>query len=168
MLCRLSSQEGAVLLDVRPAEQYNICHLPGGSMGGRAGWWAGSASQPDSRPAPSSLLRHRLVNLSSTHTRHVAPHPAGALHTPYKHFDRHLDAIRQCLAEAASPSSNGSSSAAEEQQQAPPPLYVVCRRGNDSQRAVAALRAAGVAHAVDVVGGMEAWAAEVDPGFPTY
>jgi adenylyltransferase/sulfurtransferase len=80
-----------------------------------------------------------------------------------------LDAIKQRLAEAASPSSNGASSAAEEQPGQPqPPLYVVCRRGNDSQRAVAALRAAGVVHAVDVVGGMEAWAAEVDPGFPTY
>ena len=49
-------------------------------------------------------------------------------------------------------------------------LYVVCRRGNDSQRAVARLRevAGGLEHAVDVVGGLEAWAAEVDPGFPTY
>lgn len=31
LLCRLASQPDAVLLDVRPAEQFNICHLPGGT-----------------------------------------------------------------------------------------------------------------------------------------
>ena len=49
-----------------------------------------------------------------------------------------------------------------------PPLVVVCRRGNDSQRAVADLRAAGVA-AVDVAGGLAAWAAGGGAGdFPQY
>ena len=101
------------------------------------------------------------------------------MHAPYKHFDRHLDAIRQRLASAAGAeageaavgdsgaAANGgpsSSSSSAEQR----PLYVVCRRGNDSQRAVAALRRAGISHGVDVVGGMEAWARDVDPSFPTY
>ena len=45
--------------------------------------------------------------------------------------------------------------------------YVVCRRGNSSQRAVVALREAGFL-AVDLVGGLEAWAREVDPSFPIY
>ena len=47
------------------------------------------------------------------------------------------------------------------------PVAVICRRGNDSQVAVLQLRQLGVA-AVDVVGGYEAWAAEVDPDFPVY
>jgi adenylyltransferase and sulfurtransferase len=52
---------------------------------------------------------------------------------------------------------------------APAPLFVVCRRGNDSQRAVALLRQeVGLSVAVDVVGGTEGWAREVDPGFPLY
>ncbi|PSC70689.1 Adenylyltransferase and sulfurtransferase MOCS3 [Micractinium conductrix] len=131
---RLASEPGAVLVDVRPAEQYNICHLP------------------------------------------------GAVHAPYKHFSRHLDAIQERLAAAAGVSLPPPAAAAGQQGQQdgggteqqdgtappPPPLYVVCRRGNDSQRAVAALRAAGISHGVDVMGGMEGWAREVDQGFPTY
>jgi adenylyltransferase/sulfurtransferase len=113
--CRLSIDGGPghVLIDVRPPEQFDICHIP------------------------------------------------GAVSAPYKNFGAHLDAIEQRVAAVAR-------AAGATQPAAPPALYVVCRRGNDSQRAVAALREAGLAHAVDVVGGVEAWAREVDPGFPLY
>ena len=49
-------------------------------------------------------------------------------------------------------------------------LFVVCRRGNDSQRAVRLLRAAGVqGDVVDVRGGLAAFAREVPGGgFPAY
>ncbi|GAB4849678.1 Adenylyltransferase and sulfurtransferase MOCS3 [Ancistrocladus abbreviatus] len=47
-------------------------------------------------------------------------------------------------------------------------LYVVCRRGNDSQRAVQLLHKMGFSSAMDIVGGLEAWAQEVDPTFPAY
>eukprot|EP00877_Chromochloris_zofingiensis_P010503 jgi/Chrzof1/5706/Cz16g12150.t1 len=47
-----------------------------------------------------------------------------------------------------------------------PSVYVVCRRGNDSQLAVERLRQAGIYTAVDVVGGMQAWAKEVDSDMP--
>ncbi|KAL5101272.1 hypothetical protein RYX36_005599 [Vicia faba] len=47
-------------------------------------------------------------------------------------------------------------------------LYVVCRRGNDSQRAVQYLHKMGFASAKDIVGGLESWAKNVDPNFPTY
>ncbi|KNE69525.1 hypothetical protein AMAG_14089 [Allomyces macrogynus ATCC 38327] len=46
-------------------------------------------------------------------------------------------------------------------------LVVLCRRGNDSQRAVANLRKEGI-ECVDVIGGLEAWSADVDPEFPRY
>jgi adenylyltransferase/sulfurtransferase len=49
-----------------------------------------------------------------------------------------------------------------------PKIYVVCRRGNDSQRAVKKLREIGHKNVVDMVGGMEAWAKEIDPTFPLY
>ncbi|KAK9471256.1 uncharacterized protein V1510DRAFT_381526 [Dipodascopsis tothii] len=49
------------------------------------------------------------------------------------------------------------------------PVYVVCRRGVDSRVAVPILqrRLPGVA-VVDVAGGLERWARDVDPSFPRY
>ena len=47
-------------------------------------------------------------------------------------------------------------------------LYVVCRRGNDSQRAVQLLHKMGFTSAKDSIGGLESWAHDVDPNFPTY
>ncbi|KAK7300027.1 hypothetical protein RJT34_10858 [Clitoria ternatea] len=47
-------------------------------------------------------------------------------------------------------------------------LYVVCRRGNDSQRAVQLLHKKGFTSAKDIVGGLESWTHNVDPEFPTY
>lgn len=49
-----------------------------------------------------------------------------------------------------------------------PSLYVVCRRGNDSQRAVQYLHKMGFASARDIIGGLESWAQDADPNFPTY
>lgn len=47
-------------------------------------------------------------------------------------------------------------------------LYVVCRRGNDSQRAVEYLHKMGFSTAKDIIGGLESWAFDIDPNFPTY
>ncbi|KAJ9558168.1 hypothetical protein OSB04_012782 [Centaurea solstitialis] len=47
-------------------------------------------------------------------------------------------------------------------------IYVVCRRGNDSQRAVQLLHKKGFTSAKDIVGGLESWAHDVDQRFPTY
>lgn len=47
-------------------------------------------------------------------------------------------------------------------------LYTVCRRGNDSQRAVHLLHKLGFTSAKDIVGGLSSWAQEVDPNFPAY
>ncbi|TYI31864.1 hypothetical protein ES332_A04G015600v1 [Gossypium tomentosum] len=47
-------------------------------------------------------------------------------------------------------------------------LYVICRRGNDSQRAVDYLRNKGFDLAKDIVGGLDSWANDVDPNFPMY
>ena len=46
-------------------------------------------------------------------------------------------------------------------------LVIVCRRGNESQRAVAELKRAGLP-ARDLLGGLRAWRAEVDPHFPYF
>ncbi|EMD33301.1 hypothetical protein CERSUDRAFT_108116 [Gelatoporia subvermispora B] len=51
----------------------------------------------------------------------------------------------------------------------PPETYVICRLGNDSQIAVDALRSAGAKGIVkDLVGGLRAWAHDVDQTFPVY
>ncbi len=50
-------------------------------------------------------------------------------------------------------------------------VVVICRRGNQSQRALLALKAAGLGDAVgvvDVVGGMASWSREVDESCPIY
>jgi len=47
-------------------------------------------------------------------------------------------------------------------------LYTVCRRGNDSQRAVQLLHKMGFTSAKDIVGGLTSWQKEVDPNFPAY
>jgi len=49
--------------------------------------------------------------------------------------------------------------------------YVVCRLGNDSQIAAAAIRSARPDTTFvikDLVGGLRAWSRDVDPGFPVY
>lgn len=49
------------------------------------------------------------------------------------------------------------------------PVYVVCRRGNDSQKAVLLLRQMMPELCIkDVVGGLHAWAKKVDASFPIY
>ncbi|KAJ1924218.1 hypothetical protein IWQ60_005356 [Tieghemiomyces parasiticus] len=48
------------------------------------------------------------------------------------------------------------------------PIYVVCRFGNDSQEAVQYLRQAGYSTVRDLIGGLHAWSASVDPDFPVY
>jgi adenylyltransferase/sulfurtransferase len=110
-----TSNAGVVVLDVRPPEQFAICHLP------------------------------------------------GAVNIPWKVFDKHLDAIKERVSSSTKIGKEATATAAAVQE-----LYVVCRRGNDSQRAVARLRDLGLDHAVDMVGGMEAWGKEVDPTFPIY
>lgn len=51
------------------------------------------------------------------------------------------------------------------------PVFVVCRRGNDSQKGVLALREVlnGLNVSVrDIIGGLHSWAKDVDPSFPVY
>lgn len=99
-----------ILIDVRPPEQFAICHLP------------------------------------------------GAFNAPWKSFDTYLLDIKALV----------SSSTMMNDTDGDPKIYVVCRRGNDSQRAVKRLREIGHKNVVDMVGGMEAWAKEIDPTFPLY
>lgn len=100
----------------------------------------------------------------------------GAINMPYLQFDKHLpQALQLCgvqqqrqqqpaaVAEAAAASSGSDNASIAAGGR---PVVVMCRRGNHSQLAVQRLREAGAAHVVDVVGGYEAWAKQVDASLP--
>jgi adenylyltransferase/sulfurtransferase len=112
----------------------------------------------------------------------------GAINLPYQDFNKHLPAALQlCGAQpqlqqqdqqqlqqqqqphdtaacgSAGTAANGEAATGSGAQQV---VVVMCRRGNHSQLAVQRLRQAGVQHVVDVVGGYEAWAQQVDAGLP--
>ena len=98
-----------LLLDVRPALQFDICALP------------------------------------------------NAINIPLAELDNRLEEVKAQLAALNS----GLTPEAT-------PIYTICRRGNDSQRALLKLQALGFANIKNVTGGVAAWAQQVDPNFPTY
>ncbi|XP_004618818.1 adenylyltransferase and sulfurtransferase MOCS3 [Sorex araneus] len=91
-----------------------------------------------------------------------------ALHIPLKHLERRDAASLQLLGEAIREARPGA------QDGTGLPVYVICKLGNDSQKAVQILQAWSAAgeldaHPVqDVAGGLMAWAAKVDTSFPEY
>jgi adenylyltransferase/sulfurtransferase len=52
--------------------------------------------------------------------------------------------------------------------QADSDLVVMCKSGGRSRRAAELLLARGFARAANLSGGIDAWAAEIDPDLPTY
>jgi adenylyltransferase and sulfurtransferase len=49
------------------------------------------------------------------------------------------------------------------------PVYVLCRRGNDSVRATAALLVRYPTMKIfNIEGGLNSWSREIDPSFPLY
>ncbi|KAF6266480.1 adenylyltransferase [Scenedesmus sp. NREL 46B-D3] len=105
----------------------------------------------------------------------------GAVNVPYLQLEQRLpEVLRMCGASTAATDrqqtaaadasaggvSKGTSSSSSSSSSSARRVVVMCRRGNHSQLAVEKLRLAGVAAAVDVLGGYEAWAAEVDKCMP--
>ncbi|XP_063234110.1 adenylyltransferase and sulfurtransferase MOCS3 [Bacillus rossius redtenbacheri] len=102
--------------------------------------------------------KHLLVDVR-TPTEFELCHIPGATNLPMKDLGRPacLDALREYI----------------RQHRGDPefPVLVVCRRGNDSQKAVQELRTSLSDLSVsvrDVAGGLQAWAKAVDPHFPVY
>nr|XP_028684343.1 adenylyltransferase and sulfurtransferase MOCS3 [Macaca mulatta] len=91
-----------------------------------------------------------------------------ALHIPLKHLERRDGESLKLLKEAIW---EGKQSTQEE---AAVPIYVICKLGNDSQKAVKVLQSLAAAQELDsltvrdVVGGLMAWAAKIDGTFPQY
>ncbi|KDD72613.1 hypothetical protein H632_c3122p0, partial [Helicosporidium sp. ATCC 50920] len=113
-------------------------------------WLLESGSADDGPPAPVCVVDVRPTE------QFAIGHLPGALSAPYASFDRDLGELCARL-EALPAGAEGR-----------PRIVVVCRRGNDSQRALVRLKEAGIWGAVDLVGGMEGWATNVDKSYPLY
>ncbi|XP_050367645.1 adenylyltransferase and sulfurtransferase MOCS3 [Argentina anserina] len=98
---------------------------------------------------------HVLIDVRPQHHFKIVSLP-NSFNIPLPSLEARLPEISLALKEKEQNSGNNSK------------LYVVCRRGNDSQRAVQSLHKLGFTSARDIIGGLEAWARDVDPNFPTY
>ncbi|XP_059442336.1 adenylyltransferase and sulfurtransferase MOCS3 [Corylus avellana] len=102
---------------------------------------------------------HVLVDVRPAHHFKIVSLPK-SLNIPLPSLEARLPEISSALKEEEERKGAGSDLSAQ--------LYVICRRGNDSQRAVQSLHKMGFTSARDIVGGLESWAQDVDPNFPTY
>ncbi|OVA20005.1 UBA/THIF-type NAD/FAD binding fold [Macleaya cordata] len=102
---------------------------------------------------------HVLIDVRPAHHFKIVSLPK-ALNVPLSTLEAQLSAISSALKDEEERKGLGSGSNAS--------LYVICRRGNDSQRAVDCLHKMGFSSAKDIIGGLESWAQNVDPNFPTY
>ncbi|KAL0390273.1 UNVERIFIED_CONTAM: Adenylyltransferase and sulfurtransferase MOCS3 [Sesamum calycinum] len=102
---------------------------------------------------------HVLVDVRPAHHYKIISLPK-SLNIPLASLEARLSEVSAALAREEGHKNNNNSQIAS--------LYVICRRGNDSQRAVQYLHKMGFASAKDIIGGLESWAHDVDPSFPTY
>ncbi|KAL2316722.1 hypothetical protein Fmac_030598 [Flemingia macrophylla] len=102
---------------------------------------------------------HVLVDVRPAHQFKIVSLPK-SMNIPLSTLEVRLPEVSSALKKEEENSGAVSGSSAQ--------LYVVCRRGNDSQRAVQYLHKMGFTSARDIVGGIESWAHNVDPKFPTY
>ncbi|CAH2069901.1 unnamed protein product [Thlaspi arvense] len=103
---------------------------------------------------------HVLLDVRPSHHYKIVSLP-DSLNIPFANLEARLNELTSALKEKEDGHVNTGSCTN-------PSVYVVCRRGNDSQRAVQYLRESGFDSAKDIVGGLEAWATDVNPNFPTY
>ncbi|XP_058893922.1 adenylyltransferase and sulfurtransferase MOCS3 [Kogia breviceps] len=88
-----------------------------------------------------------------------------SLHIPLKHLERRNAESLKLLGEAIREGKQGT------QEGASLPIYVICKLGNDSQKAVKILQSWTDLDSLtvrDVAGGLMAWAAKIDGTFPQY
>lgn len=91
-----------------------------------------------------------MVDVREADELEVAPVP-GVVHIPLGVLEERLDEIRDFIEDHP----NGT-------------VAILCRTGNRSLRATLALRAHGIASAVNVAGGTHAWSNVIDPAIPKY
>ncbi|EXB63276.1 Adenylyltransferase and sulfurtransferase MOCS3 [Morus notabilis] len=100
---------------------------------------------------------HVLVDVRPEHHFKIVSLPR-SLNIPLPSLEARLAEISSALEKKEDETNSGSGAQ----------LYVVCRRGNDSQRAVQYLHKMGFTSAKDIIGGIEGCARDVDPNLPMY
>jgi len=98
---------------------------------------------------------HVLLDVRDQHQYIIASLP-DSLNVPFDKLPEKLDTVR-IASKKQKPDDEGENV----------PVYVICRRGNDSQKAVQVLRSAGFNSVYDITGGLQSWVQEVDATFPT-
>lgn len=94
---------------------------------------------------------HLVVDVRPRHQFDICSIP-GSINAPMQEFGNHIDTIKGMI----------------QQDGDAVPISVICRRGNQSQRALQELHGLGFTHAVDVIGGVQSWSSSIDPSFPLY
>lgn len=139
-----TSGRSALLLDVRPSLQFSLLQLPGAVN------------------IPLEQLPARMDEVMQLYSQRAS---GGSVHSEGSALESGRSAAGAGeLSNSGSASPRAHSSAHDDPSLVP--VVVICRRGNASQVAVQSLRQCGLVHAVDVVGGMTRWAAELDPDMP--
>ncbi|KZT65865.1 hypothetical protein DAEQUDRAFT_746819 [Daedalea quercina L-15889] len=104
--------------------------------------------------------RVRIVDVRPS-TEFGIHHLPGSINIPLKELVANPSLSNQATLHSGSAEGDGAGG--------PTDTYVICRLGNDSQIAADVLRGSAVQSVVkDLVGGLRAWATEVDPEFPVY
>eukprot|EP00252_Welwitschia_mirabilis_P016121 TRINITY_DN35633_c0_g1_i1.p1 TRINITY_DN35633_c0_g1~~TRINITY_DN35633_c0_g1_i1.p1 ORF type:complete len:491 (-),score=98.50 TRINITY_DN35633_c0_g1_i1:183-1655(-) len=114
-----------------------------------------------------------LLDVREKHQYQIAALP-NSLNIPLQDLEMQFESLNNALSAASKhipsrdsiPNENTSDACGNGSPEIP--VYVICRRGNDSQKAVHYLHAKGLHCVWDVVGGLESWSKEVDPTFPSY
>ncbi|CAB4278028.1 unnamed protein product [Prunus armeniaca] len=121
-----------------------------------------AASRINSKEYKEKLVSgeaHVLIDVRPEHHFKIVSLP-NSLNIPLPSLESRLPEISSALKEKEEHQGTDSGSGGR--------LYVICRRGNDSQRAVQFLHKMGFTSARDIIGGLEGWAHDVDPNVPTY
>jgi adenylyltransferase/sulfurtransferase len=140
-------EAGPLLVDVRPAQQFGTMALPG------------AVNAPfDSPERFAKQQLPRLLELAGAAPASAADGGSGGGNAASSSGnDAHSGS-----GSGGAPGMAAAAAAARQRR----PVYVICRRGNHSQLAVEALRAAGLEEVYDLIGGIQAWAEELDPAMP--
>lgn len=152
---RLEQQQAGsscVLLDVRPATQFKVVHLPGA---------VNIPYDQFDRRFDEVLQLCGGPQASSSSSGSAAAAAAAAAGSEHSGGGSGGGS-----GEASSSRSEQPEQRHDHMEQQSKPVYVLCRRGNHSQLAVQRLRAAGITCAMDMVGGMNQWSDQVDPRVP--
>jgi adenylyltransferase and sulfurtransferase len=99
-------------------------------------------------------VKHVLVDVRSPNEFEICQLPANSINIPIKSIldNKAVDKVSELVADGNTQ------------------LIVVCRRGNDSQLAVARLKEqlGQLCEPKDIIGGLHAWTKHIDPDFPIY